>query len=66
MDKWLQIKDVRKLAIEDRLRPVLVRCGGKNGGLIDCRFTCPAQDAEQLINIIQASKKAYIRDISTH
>ena len=52
--------DLSDLARFDRLRPVLIRCGGG-------RLTCPAQDANHWINIIEASTGAhddYVRDVS--
>jgi len=44
---------------ENRLQPVLVRCG--NG-----RFTCPAQDVEHFVGIIEREGEEYIRDISLY
>ena len=52
----------------DRLMPLLVRCGAG-------RFTCPAQDAEHFIRIINQHRKVaealkhdidadYVRDVS--
>jgi hypothetical protein len=41
----------------NRLRPVLVRCG--NG-----RFTCPAQNVQHMVDIVNKSNLDYIRDIS--
>lgn len=44
------------LAKEDRLRPVLVRCGG-------CRFIAPAQDATHIMEALTADGD-YVRDVS--
>lgn len=49
--------DLAELARLDRLRQVLVRCGS-------CRFTCAAQDALHLIDIIRADNRDYVRDVS--
>jgi len=49
--------DLAELARLDRLRQVLVRCGS-------CRFTCAAQYALHLIDIIRADNRDYVRDVS--
>jgi hypothetical protein len=49
--------DLRALKEHDRLRQVLVRCN-------NCRFLCAAQDAEHLCDIIDASEKDWVRDVS--
>ena len=61
---FLTSDDLKRLADLDRLRPVLVRCGGG-------RFTCPAQDAEHFMGIVNDSGKRssddltdYVRDVS--
>lgn len=56
---FLRADDLRTLAADPdtRLTPVLVRCGG-------CRFTCPAQDAAHLIDIITRERSDYVRDVS--
>lgn len=53
---------IQDLARVDRLRQVLIRCGG-------CRLLCAAQDALHLIDLIETGKDAnglgdYIRDVS--
>jgi len=54
---FMDEKILDMLVVEDRLCPVLVRCG--------CgRFTCPAQDAKHFIDIIRKEKSDYIRDVS--
>jgi hypothetical protein len=53
---FLMEADLKTLAKADRLRQVLVRCGG-------CRFTCPAQDAEHLIEAVELAGD-YVRDVS--
>ena len=53
----LRDTELAELARLDRLRLVLVRCGA-------CRFTCAAQDARHLIDIIRADGRDYVRDIS--
>ena len=40
-----------------RLEMVLGRCGG-------CRFRCPAQDAQPLMDIIERDGKDYVRDVT--
>jgi UDP-N-acetylglucosamine transferase subunit ALG13 len=42
---------------ESRLQKVLIRCG--NG-----RLLCAAQDAKHFVEIINASGKDYVRDVS--
>ena len=54
---FLRDTELAELARLDRLRLVLVRCGA-------CRFTCAAQDARHLIDIIRADGRDYVRDIS--
>jgi len=54
---FLRDADLTELARLDRLRLVLVRCG-------ECRFTCAAQDALHLIDIIRADGRDYVRDVS--
>ena len=54
---FLSRPDLIFLASLDRLRPVLVRCGGG-------RFTCPAQDADHFMAIIDAGSCDYVRDVS--
>jgi hypothetical protein len=49
--------DIAEIASLDRLRPVLVRCGA-------CRFTCAAQDAQHLVDIVTRENSDYVRDIS--
>ena len=49
--------DEEELMKEDRLQPVLVRCGGG-------RFTCPIQDLAHFRDIINADGRDYIRDAS--
>lgn len=51
--------DLKKLIQEDRLQSVLIRCGGG-------RFTCPAQDAQHFIDIINRDGKEYVRDASVN
>ena len=50
-------EDQAKLIAEDRLQPVLVRCGGG-------RFSCPVQDVDHFVSIINKEGSDYIRDIS--
>lgn len=50
-------EDEEKLIKEDRLQPVLVRCGGG-------RFSCPVQDLAHFISIINRDGKDYVRDVS--
>ena len=54
---FLSKEDLAVVAKHARLSPVLVRCGG-------CRFTCPAQDAQHLMDIIERDAKDYVRDVS--
>ena len=49
--------DLPHIIKENRLQPLLVRCGG-------CRFTTPAQDVDHLIDIIDAAGTDYVRDVS--
>lgn len=51
--------DEAKLIAEDRLQPVLVRCGSG-------RFFCPVQDLHHFVDIIKNSQQEYIRDISVY
>lgn len=60
IDKWggfLDESRLTELAKLDRLRLVLVRCG-------NCRFTCAAQDAKHIIDILTAAEHEYVRDVS--
>jgi hypothetical protein len=50
-------EDQEKLIAEDRLQPVLVRCGGG-------RFSCPVQDLQHFIDIITREDSDYVRDVS--
>ena len=54
---FLKQDQVRALVNENRLMPVLVRCGGG-------RFSCPAQDVEHFISCIGKSGMDYVRDVS--
>ena len=54
---FLRDGDLAELARLDRLRLVLVRCG-------NYRFTCAAQDARHLIDIIKADGRDFVRDVS--
>jgi hypothetical protein len=59
---FLTDKTIEMLAKKDRLRQVVVRCGG-------CRFVCAAQDARHLIALVESGKDAsgygdYVRDVS--
>lgn len=62
---FLREDDIAPLVLSHRLMPVLVRCG--NG-----RFTCPVQDLQHFISIIEEHSKLskdksntdYVRDIS--
>jgi hypothetical protein len=54
---FLTAEDIAQLALLDRLRNVLVRCGS-------CRFTCPAQCARHLTAIIARDGADYVRDVS--
>ncbi len=51
--------DLRRLIEEDRLQPVLVRCGGG-------QFSCPAQDVEHFTEIITKENSDYNRDLSVY
>lgn len=53
---FIELEDLRVLAHEKRLTPVLLRFGA-------CRCTCPAQDAEHIIEALNAFGD-YCRDIS--
>lgn len=57
VDMWLDENSLSNLVKEDRLAPVLVRCGRG-------RFTCPAQDAKHFIRIITEHGRDYVRDVS--
>ena len=48
-------EDIPSILAEDRLHPVLVRCGGG-------RFTCPVQDLEHFIDLITKGGD-YVRDV---
>ena len=50
-------EDLEAVKAESRLHPVLVRCGGG-------RFTCPAQDVQHFVDIINRDGQDYVRDIS--
>jgi hypothetical protein len=50
-------EDEKKLIAENRLQPVLVRCGGG-------RFSCPVQDLQHFIDIITREDSDYVRDVS--
>lgn len=54
---FLGKEDLAVVATRDRLAQVLVRCGG-------CRFTCSAQDAQHLMDIIERDAKDYVRDVT--
>lgn len=54
---FLTPSEIDFLAREDRLRQVLVRCGG-------CRFVCAAQDVVHLAFLIEASGRDHVRDYS--
>jgi hypothetical protein len=56
MPAYLTDRTLAELAARDRLRQVLVRCGG-------CRFIAPAQDAARIIAAVEASGD-YVRDVS--
>lgn len=51
--------DVARIAANPatRLKPLLVRCGGG-------RFTAPAQDVAHFIELIEATGRDYVRDVS--
>jgi hypothetical protein len=55
---FLKIDEIRKIAETPALRlvPIMVICG--NG-----RFSCPAQNVEHFINIIDREKTDYVRQI---
>lgn len=53
---YLKEADVAELAEVDRLRQLLVRCGG-------VRFTCAAQCVQQMIGYVEAGGD-YVRDVS--
>ena len=50
-------EDLEKLIAEDRLQPVMVRCGSG-------RFVCPAQDVKHFTAIINKDGSDYVRDWS--
>uniref|UniRef100_A0A6M3KJW2 Uncharacterized protein n=1 Tax=viral metagenome TaxID=1070528 RepID=A0A6M3KJW2_9ZZZZ len=50
-------EDLPEIVKENRLQPCLVRCGGG-------RFSCPAQDVDHFISIIERDKEDYVRDVS--
>ena len=54
---FLTREDLERLAEQDRLRKVLVRCG--NG-----RFLAAAQDVQWFVDIIERDGRDYVRDIS--
>lgn len=54
---FLSKEDLAIVAKHDRLAQVLVRCGG-------CRFTCPAQDAQHLMDIIEKDARDYVREVT--
>jgi len=54
---FIEDKDVPEIIKEDCFVKVLVRCGAG-------RFTCPAQDLEHFIGIIEREKTDYVRDVS--
>jgi hypothetical protein len=54
---FIQKADLDKVIYEDRLYPCLIRCGGG-------RLSCPAQDVEHWIEIIEKEGSDYIRDVS--
>ena len=57
--QWIQTPEaLTQLAARDRLRPVLIRYRGDSEG----RLTAPAQDAADLIAILESAGR-YIRDI---
>lgn len=51
--------DKEELLKEDRLQSVLVRCGGG-------RFSCPIQDLQHFIDIINKDGTDYVRDVSVY
>ena len=48
---------VKRLVKIDPHYMVLIRCGG-------CRFTCPAQHVDHVVEIFNASNEDYVRDVS--
>ena len=52
-------EDENKLIAENRLQPVLIRCGGG-------RFSCPIQDVKHFVDIINKEGSDYVRDISVY
>lgn len=52
-------QDEDALLMEDRLQPVLVRCGGG-------RFSCPIQDLKHFVQIINKEGSDYVRDVSVY
>jgi len=52
----LTSEDVPAILAHDRLLPVLVRCQ-------TCRFTCPIQDLERLVSLVEAAGEE-VRDVS--
>jgi len=67
MDKFKEIsermgfidgpEELKMVADRYRLLPLLVRCGGK-------RFVTSAQDAQDMIDMVEASDTDYIRDVA--
>ena len=51
--------DLPDIIRENRLQPLLVRCGGG-------RFIVPAQDLQHFIDIIERDGQDYIRDVSIY
>jgi hypothetical protein len=49
--------EINEIIELDRLHPILVRCGSG-------RFSCPAQDVNHFVDIINNSNKDYVRDVS--
>ena len=54
---FITSEDLPDVIEYNRLYPCLVRCGSR-------RFTCPAQDVEHFVAIIDASPADYVRDVS--
>ena len=54
---FIKQSDLPGIIEQDRLMPCVIRCGGG-------RFTCPAQDVEHFIAIIERDGQDYIRDVS--
>jgi len=54
---FIQSSDVPHLKELNRLLPMLVRCGGG-------RFSCPVQDVEHFVEVVDASRDDYVRDVS--